>query len=87
LPLPTGVACFAVAATLGSVPAAPGSSAALDAVLGDGLVPVASALGQNADPARSLAFGPHRQWVVAETGHIALMHSPLVCAQLLRWLA
>jgi hypothetical protein len=86
VPLPQGVACFAVAATLGAVPAA-GGGARLDAALGDGLVPVASALGQHADPARSLAFPPERQWIAVDTGHIALMHSPQVAAQLLRWLA
>jgi hypothetical protein len=85
VPLPQGVACFAVAATLGAVPAA-GAGARLDAALGDGLVPLASALGQHADPARSLAFPPERQWIAVDTGHIALMHSPQVAAQLLRWL-
>ena len=76
LPLPAGVACFAVGATLG----------AGDAV-GDGLVPLASAFGQHADPARDLHFPADRQWLAANTGHIALMHSPHVAAQLLRWLA
>jgi hypothetical protein len=86
VPLPAGVACFAVAATLGAVPAA-GGIPTLEAALGDGLVPVASALGQHADPARSLAFPPDRQWIATDTGHIALMHSPRVAAQVLRWLA
>ncbi|MDP3172395.1 MAG: alpha/beta hydrolase, partial [Polaromonas sp.] len=44
VPLPEEVACFAVAATLGAMPAA-GGGARLDAALGDGLVPLASALG------------------------------------------
>jgi hypothetical protein len=86
VPLPQGVACFAVAAVLGAAPAA-GGGPTLDAALGDGLVPLASALGQHADPARSLAFRADRQWIAADTGHIALMHSPQVAAQLLRWLA
>ncbi len=85
VPLPQGVACFAVAATLGAVPAA-GSVPGLDAALGDGLVPVASALGRHADAARSLGFPAERQYMAADTGHIALMHSPQVAAQLLRWL-
>ena len=87
LPLPGGVACFAVAATLGAVPAQTGGAPSLEAALGDGLVPVASALGQHADPARRLDFPPERQWIAVETGHIELMHSPQVAAQLLRWLA
>ncbi|MES2688737.1 MAG: alpha/beta hydrolase [Pseudomonadota bacterium] len=86
VPLPQGVACFAVAAVLGAVPAAEGGPT-LDAALGDGLVPLASALGQHADPAHSLGFPAGRQWIAGETGHIALMHSPQVAAQVLRWLA
>lgn len=86
VPLPQGVACFAVAATLGAVPVA-GAGPTLDAALGDGLVPLASALGQHADAARSLAFPADRQYIAADTGHIALMHSPQVAVQLLRWLA
>jgi len=87
LPLPAGVACFAVAATLGAVSPEAGTSMLRDEWQGDGLVPLSSALGQHAEPAHKLAFDPGRQWVVQETGHIALMHSPQVCAQLLRWLA
>ncbi len=86
LPLPQGVACFAVAATLGAEPAAGGRSK-LNAALGDGLVPLSSALGQHADAARSLAFAADRQSIAVDTGHIALMHSPQVAAQVLRWLA
>ncbi|WP_395054741.1 esterase/lipase family protein [Polaromonas sp.] len=87
LPLPDGVACFAVAATLGAASPEAGASVLRDEWLGDGLVPLSSALGQHVEPARSLRFDPGRQWVALDTGHIALMHSPLVCAQLLRWLA
>lgn len=87
LPLPPGVACFAVAATLGAAPVLSAGEDGLPALLGDGLVPVASALGQHADPARCLAFAPQQQWIASNTGHIALMHSPQVAAQLLRWLA
>lgn len=83
LPLPAGVACFAVAATLAG---AGSSQTASDALLGDGLVPLPSALGQHADPARCLDFPPERQWVAAGTGHIALLHSPQVYAQIKRWL-
>jgi hypothetical protein len=86
VPLPQDVACFAVAATLGAVPAA-GGAPTLEAALGDGLVPLPSALGQHPDPARSLAFLPERQSIAVDTGHIALMHSPQVAAQVLRWLA
>lgn len=90
LPLPAGVACFAVAATLGAGPVAGGNGrkagGALDNGLGDGLVPLASALGQHPDPARALVFAPERQWIAVETGHMALLHSAAVYAQIQGWL-
>lgn len=86
LPLPSGVACFAVAATLAELPAAATMGRRLDAALGDGLVPLSSALGQHGEPARCLDFPADRQWVVAATGHIALLHSLPVYQQLRRWL-
>jgi hypothetical protein len=81
LPLPEGVACFAVAATLAGQ-----RSRAAERLLGDGLVPLRSALGQHDDPAHQLAFAPDHQHVVYRTGHLGLLSSPAVTAQLLRWL-
>jgi hypothetical protein len=86
LPLPAGVACFAVAATLGAVPATEGKGGKAGEVLGDGLVPLASALGQHPDPSRALVFEPGRQWIAVETGHMALLHTPAVYAQIQDWL-
>ena len=51
VPLPKGVACYAIAATT-----APTPGGLKDRLLGDGLVPVASALGRHKDPARALKF-------------------------------
>jgi len=80
--LPAGTRCFAVAAALGP------STATLKArLLGDGLVPLASALGQHHDPARHLAFPPGQQAVVTNTNHMDLLSSPEVSRQLLQWLA
>ena len=45
VPLPKGVACYAIAATTAASP-----GAVKDLLLGDGLVPVASALGRHKDP-------------------------------------
>lgn len=81
VPLPEGVACYAVAATL----AGPRSKVA-ERLLGDGLVPLRSALGQHDDPAHQLAFPPDHQCVVHHTGHLGLLGSPAVATQLLRWL-
>ena len=80
-PLPTDVPCFAVAAT-----SARQRSPLAERVLGDGLVPLASALGQHADPARCLAFAPQHQFIAYGTHHMALLSSPTVAAQVLRWL-
>ena len=81
LPLPAGVRSFAIAGCLGR------SSATLRArLLGDGLVPVDSALGLHPNPARALAFPAERQWVAQGLGHLDLLGSAEVAAQLQRWL-
>ena len=58
-----------------------------DRLLGDGLVPLHSALGQHDDPARTLAFAKPAQWIAYRTHHMALLHSPAVAQQVERWLA
>lgn len=82
VPLPENIACFTVAATnaaqRGSLP---------DRLLGDGLVPLPSALGQHADPARCLNFAPENQLILYRTHHLQLLSSPEVTRQLLQWLA
>jgi pimeloyl-ACP methyl ester carboxylesterase len=80
--LPDTARCFAIAGCLGP----PGRSLK-GPLLGDGLVPVASALGQHRDPALRLAFHNERQAVVHETGHLELLSSTKVTAILTRWLA
>jgi len=81
LPLPEGVACFTVAATLA------GKRGLLaDRLTGDGLVPLNSALGHHDDPARQLNFPKARQHIVYRTGHLDLLSSDQVALQLLAWL-
>ncbi|MCC7069080.1 MAG: alpha/beta hydrolase [Burkholderiales bacterium] len=71
LPLPPDIACYAIAGTIGR------DGADLKGrLLGDGLVPLASALGRHRSARRSLAFPPERTAVFAETGHLALLGSP-----------
>jgi pimeloyl-ACP methyl ester carboxylesterase len=82
LPLPEGVACFTVAATL-----APQRGLLADRLTGDGLVPLRSALGQHDDAARRLVFARDSQRTVYRTGHLELLSSPVVAQQLLQWLA
>ncbi|MCY1544590.1 hypothetical protein D9M68_804830 [compost metagenome] len=55
--------------------------------MGDGLVPLHSALGQHDQPARGLVFAKDSQRIVYRTGHLDLLSSPVVAQQLLRWLA
>jgi pimeloyl-ACP methyl ester carboxylesterase len=81
LPLPEGVACFAIAGALGKKP---GSFS--DHLLGDGIVPLASALGRHTNPRLTLAFDDPRQWVAYGTSHLDLLSRPEVYAQIKRWL-
>ncbi len=82
LPLPAGIACYCVAATLAAK-----RGLLADRLTGDGLVPLRSALGQHDQLAHRLAFSPSRQWIGYRLGHLALLHSPEVTRQLLQWLA
>jgi hypothetical protein len=81
VPLPDTLPCFTAAATLGQQ-----GGDLRDRLLGDGLVPLDSALGRHRDPARSLAFPEDHQWVGYGLGHLDLLNSPEVYAQLLGWL-
>ena len=82
VPLPEGVACYTVAATLASR-----RSRVAERLVGDGLVPLRSALGQHDDPLRRLVFAREAQTVVWRTGHLALLRSPAVATRLAAWLA
>jgi pimeloyl-ACP methyl ester carboxylesterase len=84
LPLPNeadGIACFTVAATLAAK-----RSLLADRLIGDGLVPLNSALGVHSDPERCLNFSKSSQLIVYRTGHMALLGSSEVSEQLLMWL-
>jgi hypothetical protein len=82
VPLPDHVACFAVAATT-----APRRGKLADRLLGDGLVPLHSALGHHDDSARQLTFAPQHQLILYRTHHMQLLSHPEVTRQLLSWLA
>ncbi len=79
LPLPNGVRCYAVAATTAKKPSGPPAR-----WLGDGLVPVASALGQHREAARRLAFTDTA--VLPGLGHLGLQTDARVLQQLQDWL-
>lgn len=81
LPLPDGVACYAIAATT-----ARRRSVLADRLVGDGLVPLHSALGMHAEASRQLAFAPAAQWIGYRISHLELLSRPEVTQQLLHWL-
>ena len=82
LPLPEGIACFTVAASRAGK-----QSKLADRLIGDGLVPLHSALGQSHQRHHSLRFGKSSRFVVYRTSHIELLSSPVVAQQLVKWLA
>jgi hypothetical protein len=82
VPLPQQPRCHAVAASTAAQ-----AGTLKDRWLGDGLVPVASALGRHGDEQLSLAFEPERQVLLQSLGHMALLSSPEAMVHLRRWLA
>jgi hypothetical protein len=82
VPLPAGVQCYAFAATLGTSDDDPRGR-----LMGDGLVPVDSALGIHRDPRRNLAIPPSNQWVGCAMSHRGLLRRPEVYSQLRQWLS
>jgi hypothetical protein len=55
-------------------------------LVGDGLVPLNSALGKHTDSARTLELPTERQWIGYEMGHLELLGRPEVYSQLEKWL-
>jgi pimeloyl-ACP methyl ester carboxylesterase len=82
LPLPDGVACYVIAATTGKT-----AGDLSDRLIGDGIVPLASALGRHADPKLALTFDASRQWVAHGTNHLDLLSRPEVYSHMRGWLA
>jgi pimeloyl-ACP methyl ester carboxylesterase len=80
--LPEGVMCFAIAATLGRAKAP-----LRDRLIGDGLVPVPSALGQHSDPRLTLALPASHQRIVYRANHLDLLSRLAVYRQIRSWLA
>jgi pimeloyl-ACP methyl ester carboxylesterase len=81
-PLEPKIRHFAVAASLGQA-----AGDAKDRLIGDGLVPLGSALGHHPDPAWRLDFAPERTLTLFETSHWDLLSSPVVADRLVSWLA
>lgn len=82
IPLPTQVQCYAIAAMI-----AKEHSDLAAKLVGDGLVPLKSALGQHPDSKHALVFAPERQKVFYGMTHLGLLDSRAVCDQMQAWLA
>ena len=81
VPLPAGVKCYAAAAVRAAKRSRLG-----ERLIGDGLVPLDSALGRHRDSARVLAIPGDRQWVGYGMGHLELLDHPEAYGQLSTWL-
>ncbi|MFS8086305.1 MAG: esterase/lipase family protein [Acidobacteriota bacterium] len=81
VPLPAGVDCYAIAASTGAA-----AGDAKDRLLGDGLVPLASALGRHVNPDMTLSIPEANQWTGYNMNHLDLLGSAEVYAQIKRWL-
>jgi pimeloyl-ACP methyl ester carboxylesterase len=82
VPLPEGVQCHAVGVTIAKATGDTG-----EALMGDGLVPLYSALGLDKGKSGHLDIPESRQWIGHGMNHLDLLDSAAVCEQLRRWLA
>ncbi|MBZ0282859.1 MAG: GPI inositol-deacylase [Anaerolineae bacterium] len=81
VPLPPDVTCYAIAATLGAQ-----TDDLKNQMLGDGLVPLESALGIHNDPARCLDIPESHQWIGYEMQHLDLLNQPDGYQRIKDWL-
>lgn len=81
VPLPKGVKCYAIAGTtgrrLGDI---------RDRLLGDGVIPMDTALGRHDDPARTLHFPKTRQFIAFGIHHLDLLGRVEVYEKIRHWL-
>jgi hypothetical protein len=82
IPLPDGVACYAIAGTTGKREGDLG-----DSLFGDGLVPIGSALGRHQAADRTLTFPKSHQWIGYGINHLDLLNRPEVFSTLGNWLS
>ena len=80
--LPKGTDCFAIGATT-----APAPTDRRGRLVGDGLVPLASALGRHRDPQFTLPLPEPHQWIACDTSHFDLLSRLEVYERIHGWLA
>jgi pimeloyl-ACP methyl ester carboxylesterase len=81
LPLPKTVDCYVIAASMESKAATKPLQQ-----LGDGLVPIKSALGQHKNPTQSLEIKPANTFITYKTNHLELLSAPNVYLNLKQYL-
>ena len=82
MPLPKGVKCYAIAGTTGRR-----LGDMRDRLLGDGVIPLDTALGQHANPACCLRFPKSHTWVAFGIHHLDLLSRIEVYQAIRTWLA
>ena len=80
VPLPAGVDCFAIAATTNK-----DSNKLGNDLVGDGLVPVNSALGRHKNSEMDLGIPESRQWIGRGMNHLDLLNNPQVYETIKGW--
>jgi pimeloyl-ACP methyl ester carboxylesterase len=80
--LPSGVRCYAIAVTVGNEVGDLG-----DRLLGDGLVPLTSALGHHDAEHLALGLPDSQQWIGRGMSHLDLLSHPEVYDRIKHWLA
>ena len=83
IPLPKNIDCFAIAASKGKEAA----NNPLDKLVGDGLVPIKSALGQHKNPNQNLSFKKSHTHILFEINHNDLLSNLAVYDKMRTWLA
>jgi len=82
VPLPEGVACYTIAATTGNH-----AGDVSDTLIGDGIVPLKSALGRHESPRLALAIPESQAWIGYGMNHLDLLSRKKVYAQIRQWLS
>ncbi len=82
VPLPDAVQCYIIGASIGKK-----TGHRTGPALGDGIVPLRSALGQHANPRLNLPVPQSRQWVAYGMNHLDLLNRKEIYEQIRRWLS
>ena len=82
VPLPAGIQAYAIGAVAGAT-----GESEQGRLIGDGLVPLDSALCRHPDPRYALPIPAAHQWVALNTNHLELQTSPEVYKRVKGWLS